>query len=506
MKKILLISSIILAGVLFTPCTAQSYVDFDSLSSGMTSPGAYVLSLYINDSIQSAPLFAGGHFTIAGRNAAANIAEWIDSIPFNFDDPTTPLGKWVPLATGVNNDVCALTMWNNDLYAGGKFDTAGGIAASHIARWDTAAQKWDSLMGQLNGNVYALCVYHDTLYVGGDFTLANGNVVNRIARWTGSTWLNVSYGFDTGAVYALTVSNDTLYAGGSFLRSGDTILNHIAKLNGSLWKPVGTGTNNTVYALTDWDNALYAGGAFTKSGGITTKYISRFDNYYTNTWDSLNIGLNDTVRALNPGFMPVASLIKPPGLRNTWTNTNLLLIGGNFDSAYDRVDKYLALYGLFSYDTVSLLNGSGPVYAIALQDPFSNYAAGNFINAKDHLSNIETLNNVAILNFNIGGGGGVQNLSNHSNITVYPNPGNGIFTLVIAGEAKPVRTVQPGGQSPFTIEIYNMLGEKVSSNYQITKSSNYQIDLTNQPNGVYFYRVITENGELIGDGKLIITR
>jgi hypothetical protein len=56
------------------------------------------------------------------------------------------------------------------------------------------------------------------------------------------------------------------------------------------------------------------------------------------------------------------------------------------------------------------------------------------------------------------------------------------------------------------VEVYNVLGEKVYSNYQITKSSNYQIDLSSQPNGVYLYRVIAEDGNLAGEGKLVIER
>ena len=66
------------------------------------------------------------------------------------------------------------------------------------------------------------------------------------------------------------------------------------------------------------------------------------------------------------------------------------------------------------------------------------------------------------------------------------------------------------GQSS-VVEVYNMLGEKVYSHYKITnpdnyRESNYQIDLSSQPNGVYLYRVITETGDLVGEGKLIIQK
>ncbi len=32
------------------------------------------------------------------------------------------------------------------------------------------------------------------------------------------------------------------------------------------------------------------------------------------------------------------------------------------------------------------------------------------------------------------------------------------------------------------------------------------IDLSSQPNGVYFYRVTVENGEILGTGKMVINK
>lgn len=92
---------------------------------------------------------------------------------------------------------------------------------------------------------------------------------------------------------------------------------------------------------------------------------------------------------------------------------------------------------------------------------------------------------------------GIENLENTTSlIKIYPNPGSGIFNLVIAS---------PTGtwQSPANIEIYNMLGEKIYSNpFQISNSP-FQINLNGQPNGVYLYRVISQNGDLLGEGKLV---
>lgn len=54
------------------------------------------------------------------------------------------------------------------------------------------------------------------------------------------------------------------------------------------------------------------------------------------------------------------------------------------------------------------------------------------------------------------------------------------------------------------IEVYSVLSGKVQS-FKLTGDTN-QIDLSNQPNGIYVYRVMTATGKLIGLGKLIINK
>jgi hypothetical protein len=81
----------------------------------------------------------------------------------------------------------------------------------------------------------------------------------------------------------------------------------------------------------------------------------------------------------------------------------------------------------------------------------------------------------------------------HLGISVYPNPANGVFTVVIS---HPELT-----SGPQTIEIYNVLGEKVYGEKLQAKSTS--LNITGQPSGVYFYRVFTETGNEIGMGKIV---
>jgi hypothetical protein len=92
---------------------------------------------------------------------------------------------------------------------------------------------------------------------------------------------------------------------------------------------------------------------------------------------------------------------------------------------------------------------------------------------------------------------GVEEISNDFTIVkVFPNPNNGIFTVSLSNI-----------NEKCSIEIYNILGEKVLTETllpQTPKGALNEINLTGQPNGLYLYRVLTEDGSLVGEGKVII--
>ena len=79
------------------------------------------------------------------------------------------------------------------LYAGGFFNTAGGVPASDIAKWD--GNSWSALGSGVSGGVRSLAVSGSSLYVGGQFTTAGGVSANRIAlrrgmrQYAGPKWV-----------------------------------------------------------------------------------------------------------------------------------------------------------------------------------------------------------------------------------------------------------------------------------------------------------------------------
>jgi len=93
---------------------------------------------------------------------------------------------------------------------------------------------------------------------------------------------------------------------------------------------------------------------------------------------------------------------------------------------------------------------------------------------------------------------GINNIitnTNKAEVKVYPNPSNGTFTLSLSNV-----------NATCNVEIYNILGEKVFTETLPQNQSNNTISLISQPSGVYFYRVIEESGNLVGNGKLVIEK
>ncbi|MEZ4512631.1 MAG: hypothetical protein R3C62_12210 [Chloroflexota bacterium] len=301
-------------------------------------------------------LYAGGSFTSAGGVAASRIARWDGS-------------SWHSLGSGMNSTVNALAWDGSKLYAGGSFTSAGGVAGtSYIARWDGSS--WQPLGSGMNGIVYALAWDGSDLYAGGNFSSAGGVAANRIARWDGSSWHPLGSGI-SGTVGALAWDGSNLYAGGGFSSAGGVAnTNRIARWDGSSWYPLGSGIGNeslssSVSALAWNGENLYVGGSFYSAGGVTnTAYIARWDG---SSWHSFGSGVSSSVSAL------------------AWDGSNLY-VGGGFTSAGGVGTSRIARWDGSSWHPL----GSGmnnTVNALAW-DGSSLYAGGSFTTAGQTASSI----------------------------------------------------------------------------------------------------------------------
>jgi trimeric autotransporter adhesin len=228
--------------------------------------------------IYNGDLIVGGKFTSAGGVSANHIARW---------DGAT----WSPLGLGVNSKVNALIVHDGLLYVGGEFTEAGGIPMNFIAIWD--GTQWLDDLGDMGSIVTSFAVYNNNLIVGGYFDDADGLIVNCITEYTSNGWaaLGTGMGGSQKQVMTLEVYNNELIAAGFFTTAGGVSANHIAKWNGTSWASLGLGISNIVYTLGNYNGQLIAGGLFLSAGGAPANHIASWDG---TTWSPLGSGMSGT--------------------------------------------------------------------------------------------------------------------------------------------------------------------------------------------------------------------
>ncbi len=78
-----------------------------------------------------------------------------------------------------------------------------------------------------------------------------------------------------------------------------------------------------------------------------------------------------------------------------------------------------------------------------------------------------------------------------NNINVYPNPSNGQFTIA-------------GLDKGMFIEMYDYTGRKITT---VSASDiNMQLNISDQPNGIYLIRILDKNGTLVSEKKVVKTQ
>jgi len=295
-------------------------------------------------------LIAGGKFTSAGGVNANHIARWDGS-------------QWQPLGLGVNGKVNALVEFNGNLIVGGEFTEAGGNEMFFIAIWDGTT--WLDDLGDMGSTVTSLVVYNNKLIAGGYFTDADGIPANYIAQYDEvNEWapLGGGMGGSQGQVMAMNVYNNQLIAGGFFTTAGGMPASHIASWNGSTWSTIGSGVQGIVYALGEYDNNLIAGGLFLGAGGISANHTASWDG---NAWNALGSGVTGTFyqyvfalavynnKLVAGGYFTVAGGQTVDGVAQ-WDGSNWSPMGGGF--FYNGSNVY-GVHTLTNYGTELIAGG-----------------------------------------------------------------------------------------------------------------------------------------------------
>ena len=430
--------------------------------------------------------------------------------------------SWQNVGGGVSGNVFAtgvitFSEYNGKLIAGGGFTSAGGIHANNIAQWDGV--KWDSVgSGILDTAILTTTVYDSILYAGGHIAYANGQTLRDIAQWNSVAWDTVGQGITTGIGWGTEVLipyKGELFAGGLFISTCQD--SFITRWNGVKWSSVGVGINNEVAAFAIYNGELYVGGLFTKAGGLPVNFIARWDG---NKWDSVGAGMNNAVYELYvyngclyaggeftmAGRKPANCIAKWDGAKwsalgsgisgaspfvcSLCSYNNQLIAGGIFTTAGGSPANQIASWNGSNWAPMGAgLNGyiARGVATLCVYDSVL-YAGGDFDSSGNAPINyIAQWCPTCPTGIN-------EIITSNGNVEVYPNPSNGVFTFQMQGIYQKAQ-----------IEIYNILGQQVyATPLNLPQGGDFKMDLTNQPSGIYLYRITSDKGELIGSGKLIV--
>ncbi|MEC9373252.1 MAG: hypothetical protein VYC34_05380 [Planctomycetota bacterium] len=251
--------------------------------------GSGLSNQYGNDLVEyQGDLYVGGYFDSAGGAAdSAKIARW---------DPDTQ--TWFGLGAQQSlflNSVWSLKTWDDGngeaLYIGGNYVDMGGAGGpDFITRWDGTS--FSEVGGTIGGIGVALIVldievFQGDLYIGGRFTEVGGVAASHIARWDGTQWHDVGGGITGTQVIDMAVADDgsgpALFVGGSFTAAGGVPATRLAKWDGATWSALPGGADSTVQGIAGFDDGsgekVFIVGNFNNVDGQPAPRIARWDGF-----------------------------------------------------------------------------------------------------------------------------------------------------------------------------------------------------------------------------------
>ena len=208
-------------------------------------------------------------------------------------------------------------------------------------------------------------------------------------------------------------------------------------------------------------------------------------NYCVSNTDTNKIWVNGTSNISDTSYIYYTS-----NGGKTWTDITGSLAGGGFGPM---------VYVANSNDAIYVAGDGGIFYTDASQNGWINWSNGFPNIGANSLSINYPSNELVAITFGRGiwetslyGTTGINRISvNNNDLAIYPNPSNGNFTIQLKNANQNVQ-----------LQFFNVLGENVFST-TLNKVST-PLNLSNHPAGIYLYRAMDEQGNLAGEGKVVI--
>lgn len=329
------ISFLLLSGICVGPLSAAASSDDSLWDYRFAAPGirdGTVTAMKFDGS----NIFVGGHFQTVGRTSANGLARFDGLRWYGFTNGPQQ-DAWLP-------NVTSLEFFQGNLYVGGFFTNAGGLASGGLAMWDQT--NW-SVPNLTNGFVTALRSTSEGLLVGGRFFIAGITNPVGLARWNGQEWDRIStelppcgnnancsafaqaievVGENIFAIlgqqtdpkspgpadyrlaqcdaetnwssfagpdgnpyglgyYSLAKFNGRLIAAGNFINPTNSAIRNIALWDNEAWQPLSSGLPGEVSGLAGNDHSLFA---FYRSNGTNLPALFRIARWDGQSWADLD--------------------------------------------------------------------------------------------------------------------------------------------------------------------------------------------------------------------------
>ena len=383
----------------------------------------------------------------------------------------------------IGSDTFRNNCWNNALLA--KYDSSGNFLwakSSHSPSMACAVgATWVTVDD--SGNVYLAGTLYDTATFG-PFTLATNGAYGyhcdvflvKYDKNGNEKWARQSLSNDSASCIGYSVLTDkanNVYLTGLII---DSVSFGPYKLKGTPYFNIGSSGEMFISKYSPAGNIIWAKQSYSSTGGWSGYDLIKdtLNNLYFSAGGEAS-GAGHVVFS-NDTFNITSDLFEPAFIMKLDTSGKVLCSSISIAGGEDQTNIACDPSGTYFY-----MSGDLADTAIFNKDTLSHANENTFIarwkSCKDIAEFTPAIDN------NIKGP------------TIFPNPSTGIFTINFAG----AQNCESGN-----IEVYNVIGEKVYSQFLIPNSQ-FLIDLRSKPNGIYFYRVITTKSNVLGEGKLIIS-
>jgi photosystem II stability/assembly factor-like uncharacterized protein len=377
--------------------------------------------------------------------------------------------NWTAQTSGTNQNLYSVFFTTNSFNLALNGFTVGGGGTIR-----TTANMGVNWTGQTSGTGVTLYEVYFPTQTDGWIVGANGTILHTAN--TGNNWTPQTSG-TTQTLWCVYFSSIlrgwAVGANGTILYTND---------GGLTWSPQTSGTAVNLWCVKFADDTL---GWITGDNGIILKTINGGTTWTAQNSNVMNVLWSISLEPCNPNEAFVSGngglILKTTNGGVTWTP--LISGTGNFLHWIDFNNTICAGF---------TVGGNGEIRSSM---DYGNSWTQNTSNTTQNLRSVFMTVPLDMFGWAVGDGGTIRMLTQplsvseneSSGINIYPNPSNGIVNCQLSAV----------NGTPAIIGVYNAIGEMVYMENLKPQTSNFKLNLSNHPKGIYFIKITDGSNQVI---------